>query len=139
MYQDKKHQLTIMARLFSVTDMTHSIVCKHLSNIHSGYIHFYLYKLCILRILIMKGDRKKRKTMFKRGCKSGPGGQSYLKVNRHSDYVRPTVEEAELLDVDPVIHNAMASASTSDFMILRPRRKQPQYKSTRSQNSSTSR
>ena len=89
----------------------------------------------------MKGDKKRRQSMFKRGNKCGLGHHSVYNVNPNSEYVRPTVEEAELMDVDQVVHDAMASTSTStdqkpDVMLLRPRLKQPEYKCTRSNKTS---
>ena len=61
----------------------------------------------------MKGDKKRRKSMFKHGNKCRSGRQSVSKVTPSSEYVRPTAEEAELMDVDQVVHDAMASTSTS--------------------------
>ena len=89
----------------------------------------------------MKGDKKRRKPMFKLGNKCRLGRQSVFKLTPNSEYVRPTVEEAKLMDVDPVVHDAMASTSTStdqklDVMLLRPRLKQPEYKCTGSRNTS---
>ena len=91
----------------------------------------------------MKGDKKRRKSMFKRGNKCGSGCQSISKVTPISEYVRPTVEEAELMDVDQVVHDAMASTSTATstdqkphIMLLRPRLKQPEYKCTGNRNAS---
>ena len=57
------------------------------------------------------------------------GRSKCLKINPNSQYVRPTVKEAELMDVHPVVHDAMASTSTStdqkpDVMVFRPRIKQ---------------
>ena len=79
--------------------------------------------------------------MFKRGNKCWSGCQSVSKVTPNSEYVRPTMEEAELMDVDQVVHDAMASTSTStdqkpDVMLLRPRLKQPEYKCTGSRKTS---
>ena len=82
----------------------------------------------------MKGDRKRSKGKFKPGNKFGTGRGREEKVK--IEYVRPTVEEAELMQVDPVIHNAMTSAlekeQKTETMILRPMHEQPSYKCTKS-------
>lgn len=81
----------------------------------------------------MKGDRKRKRCGFQKGHTHAKGREMGVEPALQAEYPRPSQEEAALLDVDPVMHEAMASTSTSDeerpsVMILRPQLKKPDYK-----------
>ena len=124
-------------------NMTHLILCRPLGYTYKEKIHRYIQKFWFLEPKYcnfkMKGDRKKKKCGFKPGNKFGLGNEKLFKTKQEAEYVRPTMEEADLMEVDMVVHEAMASTSTAEdkkpqAMILRPQWKKPIYKSIRGRN-----
>jgi len=73
--------------------------------------------------------------MFQKGNKVAKGRKSEEKVK--CEYIRPTMEESKLLQVDPVMHDAMTKTSVEEedipsVMFLRPRDNQPIYRCNQS-------
>ena len=67
----------------------------------------------------MKGDRKKRTTIFKKGNKIAKGKRCTNQISGNNEantvhYVRPTPEEADLVDHNPMQPLAVKPEAKSD-------------------------
>lgn len=89
----------------------------HLTASHNT-AEFRAVKVCFYA-KNMKGDRKKSATFFKRGHKKLKRKESNHDASGNSDassvrYVRPTLEEADLMDQDPIQPLAIKPDTDSD-------------------------
>ena len=73
----------------------------------------------------MKGGKKRARSQFKSGNKFGSRMGGWSNAMPEVKYVRPSQDDMELMNIDPAMHEAMASTSAeveprSQFKILRP-------------------
>ena len=116
--------------------MTHLKLSKHLSITQSENLYNLPKKCWIIAskkwFFNMKGAKRCRKTQFGKGHKCTPKITKWCIEPQRAEFVRPKPAEVELMNIEPTIHEAMASTSTVDdtvpqYKFLRAQDRQPKY------------